>query len=34
MNLLEMLMGSNEARSGFQNFVNRFEEGPSFGRLW
>ena len=28
MNLLEMLMGNNQARTGFEDFLNRFEEGP------
>lgn len=28
MNLLEMLMGSSEARTGFEGFLKRFEEGP------
>jgi hypothetical protein len=28
MNLLEMLMGSSQTREGFQDFLNRFEEGP------
>ena len=28
MNLLEMLMGSNQVRQGFEDFLNRFEEGP------
>ena len=32
MDLLEMLMGSSQAREGFQDFLNRFEEGnPSEG---
>ncbi len=28
MNLLEMLLGNGQAREGFKNFLNRFEEGP------
>ena len=28
MDLLEMLMGSSQAKAGFENFLNRFEEGP------
>jgi hypothetical protein len=28
MNLLEMLMGSSQTREGFEDFLNRFEEGP------
>lgn len=28
MNLLEMLMGSSQAKDGFKDFLNRFEEGP------
>ena len=28
MNLLEMLMGSSKTREGFEDFLNRFEEGP------
>jgi len=28
MNLLEMLMGSSQAKEGFKDFLNRFEEGP------
>ena len=28
MNLFEMLMGNNQARDGFQDFLSRFEEGP------
>jgi len=28
MDLLEMLMGNNQARDGFQDFLKRFEEGP------
>ena len=28
MDLLEMLMGSNQTREGFQDFLNRFEDGP------
>ena len=28
MNLLEMLMGSSQAREGFKDFLNRFEDGP------
>ena len=28
MNLLEMLMGSGQAKEGFKDFLNRFEEGP------
>jgi hypothetical protein len=28
MNLLEMLMGNSQAREGFKDFLNRFEEGP------
>ena len=27
MDLLEMLMGSSQAREGFEDFLNRFEEG-------
>ena len=29
MNLLEMLMESSQAKEGFKDFLNRFEEGPS-----
>jgi hypothetical protein len=28
MGLLDMLLGNNEARVGFQDFLKRFEEGP------
>ena len=28
MNLLEMLMGNRQARGGFEDFLNRFVEGP------
>jgi len=28
MDLLEMLMGSSQAKAGFEDFLNRFEEGP------
>jgi len=28
MNLLEMLMGNSQAREGFEDFLNRFEDGP------
>ena len=28
MNLLEMLLGNNQAREGFEDFLNRFEDGP------
>ena len=28
MGLLDMLLGNNETRAGFEDFVNRFEEGP------
>ena len=28
MDLLEMLMGSSETRTGFEDFLKRFEEGP------
>ena len=28
MDLLEMLLGSGQARDGFQDFLKRFEEGP------
>ena len=28
MNLLEMLMGNSQTRQGFEDFLNRFEEGP------
>jgi hypothetical protein len=28
MNLLEMLMGSSQTREGFEDFLNRFEDGP------
>jgi hypothetical protein len=28
MDLLEMLMGSSQAREGFEDFLGRFEEGP------
>ncbi len=28
MNLLEMLMGNSETRQGFEDFVNRFDDGP------
>ena len=28
MNLLEMLMGNSQAREGFKDFLNRFEDGP------
>lgn len=28
MGLLDMLLGNNEAREGFQDFLKRFEEGP------
>ena len=28
MNLLEMLLGNSEKREGFEDFLNRFEEGP------
>jgi hypothetical protein len=28
MGLLDMLMGSSQTREGFQDFLNRFEEGP------
>ena len=28
MDLLEMLMGNSETRTGFEDFLNRFEEGP------
>ena len=28
MNLLEMLMGNSETRGGFEDFMNRFEDGP------
>ena len=28
MDLLEMLMGSKQTREGFQDFLNRFEDGP------
>jgi hypothetical protein len=28
MNLLEMLLGESEKREGFENFLNRYEEGP------
>jgi hypothetical protein len=32
MNLLEMLMGDSQTRQGFEDFLNRFEEGsPSEG---
>ncbi len=28
MGLLDMLLGSSEAKAGFEDFLNRFEEGP------
>jgi hypothetical protein len=28
MGLLDMLLGNNEAREGFQDFLKRFQEGP------
>ena len=28
MNLLEMLMGNSQTREGFEDFLNRFEDGP------
>ncbi len=28
MNLLEMLMGNSQTRAGFEDFLNRFEDGP------
>lgn len=28
MNLLEMLLGNGQAKEGFKDFLNRFEEGP------
>jgi hypothetical protein len=28
MNLLEMLLGNSQTRGGFEDFLNRFEEGP------
>ena len=28
MDLLEMLLGSSQTREGFEDFLNRFEEGP------
>ena len=28
MDLLEMLMGNKQSREGFQDFLNRFEDGP------
>jgi hypothetical protein len=28
MDLLEMLMGNKQTREGFQDFLNRFEDGP------
>jgi hypothetical protein len=28
MNLLEMLMGDNQTREGFEDFLKRFEDGP------
>ncbi len=28
MDLLEMLMGSSQAKAGFEDFLSRFEEGP------
>ena len=28
MGLLDMLMGSSQTREGFQDFLNRFQEGP------
>jgi hypothetical protein len=28
MNLLEMLMGNSKTREGFEDFLNRFEDGP------
>ena len=28
MNLLEMLLGNSSTREGFEDFLNRFEEGP------
>ena len=28
MNLLEVLMGTSQAKEGFKDFLNRFEEGP------
>lgn len=28
MNLLEMLMGNSQSRAGFEDFLNRFEDGP------
>jgi hypothetical protein len=28
MNLFEMLMGNSQARAGFEDFLNRFEDGP------
>ena len=28
MNLFEMLMGNDQTREGFQDFLNRFEDGP------
>lgn len=28
MNLLEMLMGNSQTRQGFEDFLNRFEDGP------
>ena len=28
MNLLEMLLGNSQTREGFEDFLNRFEEGP------
>jgi len=28
MNLLEMLLGNSRTREGFEDFLNRFEEGP------
>ena len=28
MGLLDMLLGNNETKAGFEDFLNRFEEGP------
>jgi hypothetical protein len=28
MGLLDMLLGNNEAKAGFEDFLNRFQEGP------
>jgi len=32
MGLLDMLLGSSEAKAGVEDFLNRFEEGPPSAR--